>query len=147
MEAGEVPRREAGRVNPMRNGEVREVWRLRHGADMPPGWDYAETTGPTMHDQFSRSIEREIMTTTEALVAERGTTHGDWLENAEVIQGLKRYMQTRPGWGSLYPHEREALEMVCVKAGRILAGNPHFADHWDDIAGYAKLAADRNRQP
>lgn len=134
-------------MKPMQNGDVREFWRLRHGDDLPPGWEFSETTGPTLHDQFSRPIERSAMTTTEALVAERGTTHGDWLENAEIIQGLKRYMQTRPGWASLYPHEREALDMIAVKVGRILAGDPHFVDHWDDIGGYAKLSADRNRRP
>lgn len=37
------------------------------------------------------------------------------------------------------------LEMIAHKVGRILAGNPHFEDHWADIAGYARLSADRNR--
>jgi len=35
----------------------------------------------------------------------------------------------------------EALEMICVKMARILAGDPDHADHWDDIAGYARLVA------
>lgn len=39
--------------------------------------------------------------------------------------------------------QRESLSMIFHKIGRILAGDPNFRDHWDDIAGYAKLAADR----
>jgi hypothetical protein len=33
--------------------------------------------------------------------------------------------------------------MVVHKIGRILNGDPHYADSWVDIAGYAKLVADR----
>jgi len=134
-------------MRPMRDGEVREFWRVRHGSPIPEGWQPSETSGPTLHDQFSRPIERDAMTTTEALVAERGATHGDWLENAEIIQATKRLWQTRPGWADLHPHERETLDMIAVKVGRILAGAPHYVDHWDDIAGYSKLTADKNRKP
>jgi len=35
---------------------------------------------------------------------------------------------------------REALEMIAHKIGRILNGDPNYADSWHDIAGYAKLA-------
>jgi hypothetical protein len=37
----------------------------------------------------------------------------------------------------------EALEMICHKIGRIVNGDPNYADSWIDIAGYAKLVADR----
>lgn len=36
--------------------------------------------------------------------------------------------------------QREAMEMIVHKIGRIIHGNPHEADHWRDIAGYALLA-------
>lgn len=32
------------------------------------------------------------------------------------------------------------------KVGRILNGNPDLEDSWADIAGYARLAADRVRK-
>jgi hypothetical protein len=35
------------------------------------------------------------------------------------------------------------LEMIAHKIGRVLAGDPNHADHWDDIAGYARLVARR----
>lgn len=37
----------------------------------------------------------------------------------------------------------EALEMIAHKIGRIINGDPNYADSWHDIAGYAKLVADR----
>ena len=42
---------------------------------------------------------------------------------------------------SLSPQQQEALEMICHKIARIVAGNPNFVDHWRDIAGYATLVA------
>jgi hypothetical protein len=76
---------------------------------------------------------------TDALLEERGRTHGDFDENAKVIQELKRAMQRQPGWSRLDHSQAEALDMIAHKIGRILAGNPNHADHWDDIAGYASL--------
>jgi hypothetical protein len=37
----------------------------------------------------------------------------------------------------------EAMDMIFHKIGRILNGDPNYADSWIDIAGYAKLVADR----
>ena len=51
--------------------------------------------------------------------------------------------QGAQNWKSLSEVQKEALEMIQHKIGRILAGNPDHKDHWDDIAGYAKLVSDR----
>jgi hypothetical protein len=40
-------------------------------------------------------------------------------------------------------YQREALEMIAHKIARIINGDPNYADSWVDIAGYAKLVADR----
>lgn len=37
----------------------------------------------------------------------------------------------------------EALFMIAHKIGRIVNGDPWHVDSWIDIAGYAKLVADR----
>ena len=39
--------------------------------------------------------------------------------------------------------KKEAIHMILVKLSRIIYGNHDHADHWDDIAGYALLVADR----
>jgi hypothetical protein len=35
------------------------------------------------------------------------------------------------------------MDMIMHKIGRIVNGDPDYADSWVDIAGYAKLVADR----
>lgn len=39
--------------------------------------------------------------------------------------------------------QQEALDMIFHKVGRIVNGDPDYADSWHDIAGYAKLIDDR----
>lgn len=69
----------------------------------------------------------------------RSTTHGDFTENSYVMQALKAYLRDHPGWEKLTNYQRESLDMICHKIGRILCGDPNFSDHWHDIAGYATL--------
>ena len=78
---------------------------------------------------------------------ERGSTHGDFKENGAIMQALKDAMRQHFGWSKLEPYEREALEMIQHKVGRILCGNHKFFDHWRDIAGYAKLVEERCPKP
>ena len=37
--------------------------------------------------------------------------------------------------------------MIACKIARILSGDPNWRDHWDDIAGYATLVAERLGPP
>lgn len=83
------------------------------------------------------------MTTTDQLLDERAKTHGDFTVHARVTQRLKSMINAEPGYMRLDETQVEAVHMIFHKIGRIIAGNPNFRDHWDDIAGYAKLAADR----
>jgi len=46
-------------------------------------------------------------------------------------------------WHELDADQQEALEMIAHKIARILNGDPNYVDSWVDIAGYAKLVADR----
>jgi hypothetical protein len=74
---------------------------------------------------------------------ERQSTHGDFADHARATQMLKTVIQNQPGWKNLNAMQRESLDMIAHKIGRILAGNPNHADHWHDIQGYAKLIEDR----
>lgn len=75
----------------------------------------------------------------EVLLDEREKTHGPYAVKAEIIQRLKDVMRSYDGWDALTNAQRESLEMIVHKIGRVLSGNPNTVDHWDDIAGYAKL--------
>lgn len=81
------------------------------------------------------------------ILSERGGTHGDFSTNTRIMQVIKREMRCEPKWDVLKDHQAEALDMIAHKIGRILAGDPNFKDHWDDIAGYAVLVANRCSQP
>ena len=87
-----------------------------------------------------------IMQSIEDLLIERGRTHGDYGDHAQITQQLKDVMRYHDGWTRLNSTQRETLDMLAHKTGRILAGDPNFADHWDDIAGYAKLVSQRITQ-
>ena len=76
------------------------------------------------------------------LIAEREVTHGDFPAKARFIQAFKLMIRTAEGYDDLSPAQRESLDMIAVKIGRILFGNPDHPDHWDDIAGYAQLCAE-----
>jgi hypothetical protein len=78
-----------------------------------------------------------------AVLAERGKRYGRFEQHAHIAQTLKQTMQMTGGWERLSADQKESLEMVQHKVARILNGDPNYADSWVDIAGYAKLVADR----
>jgi hypothetical protein len=82
-----------------------------------------------------------------ALLAERGSTHGEFTEHARATQGILRVLMAERRWEELSDIQREALHMFAHKMGRIVTGNPDHQDHWDDICGYARLVSDRLRRP
>ena len=83
--------------------------------------------------------------TTDAILADRAKVYGDYATNSALVQSLKDVMRDAPGWQRLLPYQRESLEMIALKIGRALNGNANIEDHWADIAGYARLSADRVR--
>lgn len=80
-------------------------------------------------------------------LAERGSRYGGFDGHAGITMKLKRQMQVSPKWQALADDQQEALHMIAHKIGRILNGDPNYADSWIDIAGYAKLVADRLDPP
>lgn len=79
----------------------------------------------------------------DATLAERGTRYGTFTSHAKITQNIKRAMQDSPNWEKLDDDQREALEMTAHKIGRILNGDPNYADSWHDIIGYTRLVEAR----
>jgi hypothetical protein len=81
----------------------------------------------------------------DATLAQRGSTYGRFADQAAVTYKLKNVLREHSGvHGKSYAYDQaEALDMICAKLGRIVNGDPDHADSWVDIAGYAKLVADR----
>ena len=80
----------------------------------------------------------DIITT----LAERGSRYGVFAGHAQITQGIKRAI-SQGNWSELADDQKECLEMIAHKIGRILNGDPDYHDSWHDIVGYAKLVADR----
>lgn len=104
---------------------------------------------------------------TNALLTERRSTHGEFTDHARIVCRLKalvyeemvrcgkvdRATAVETSGAPLFVQFAEApaldvviseaLDMICHKLGRIIAGDASFKDHWVDIAGYATLVADR----
>jgi hypothetical protein len=76
---------------------------------------------------------------------ERGSRYGCFETHAEVTMRLKRCIKSEMLLRrlTLADDQQEALDMICHKIGRIINGDPDYADSWHDIAGYAQLVADR----
>ena len=80
-----------------------------------------------------------------ALLEERGARYGKFVDHAQLTQTLKNviYNHGKKNMEGFNADQKEALDMICHKVGRIVCGDPHYADSWRDIAGYALLVADR----
>lgn len=87
------------------------------------------------------------MSDIDVILKERGEKYGKFADHAQVTWRLKEVLAGRLQARSLSLKydQYEALDMICHKLGRIVNGDPDHVDSWDDIAGYAKLVADRLR--
>ena len=97
----------------------------------------------------------ELVPMPEALIQEdtnidetldaRAQDYGRFKDGAALMQAMKRTLadHARMHNKTFADDQWEALEMIVHKIGRIVNGNPDKVDHWVDIAGYAKLIADR----
>lgn len=81
---------------------------------------------------------------TTAILQERGSRYGKFKDHAEVTQRLKEVLfgHAKAQGIVLTSSQKESLEMVCHKLGRIVNGDPNYADSWIDVAGYSQLVAD-----
>ena len=81
------------------------------------------------------------MSKVEEILADRGSSHGDYVVQAKIAQALKGVIRSGPSWVRMTEVERDSLEMIAVKISRAVTGDPHHKDHWDDIAGYSTLVS------
>ena len=79
----------------------------------------------------------------DQILKDREVTHGDFEMKAMWIQEIMENITGLYSWEDMSADQREAIHMILVKLSRIIYGNYNHVDHWDDIAGYALLVADR----
>lgn len=105
-----------------------------------------ETLADIVREQQARDYAQGYahpLKNVDNILVERGKRYGLFKDHASISQTIKDMMKQEEGWARLAPDQKEALEMIVHKIARILNGDPNYADSWVDIAGYAKLVADR----
>lgn len=114
---------------------------IRETTPVNIGTDLTEHFAPDYYDGkvWTREEFESVSNTVDATVEERGSRYGAFKDGADIMQSLKTVMRDTPNWSSLTPSQREALEMIQHKIGRILNGDPNYTDSWHDIQGYARL--------
>lgn len=80
-----------------------------------------------------------MISSVEELLSERRGTHGDYRDQAPIVECIIECLRCSPNWDNLPPTHRVAIYLIALKLGRIGTGNFNEVDHWKDIAGYAKL--------
>lgn len=78
----------------------------------------------------------------DVLLGQRGATHGDYRAMSTRIQQIKSIMRMGSKWVDMSEPQKEALELIATKIGRIIEGDPEFKDHWNDLGGYAAKASE-----
>jgi hypothetical protein len=79
---------------------------------------------------------------TQDILHERARTHGDYAAMAKTFDFWARTAINRAGIDKMNAGQKFAFMMVMVKLARIANGDPDYVDHWDDVAGYARLGRD-----
>jgi hypothetical protein len=111
------------------------VWAIRKRiAHVPPCAEEVQVAAPEPEAQG-----------VDAILEERGSRYGPFTTHAAITQQLKGVVEKHLHHRGkvLMADQQEALDMIFHKIGRIINGDPDYADSWVDIAGYAKLVADR----
>jgi len=79
-------------------------------------------------------------------LTERGKRYGEFRDQATITQAIKNAMLLGQQWENLQDDQKECLDMIANKVGRILNGDPNYIDSWWDIIGYTQLVVDRLRE-
>lgn len=90
--------------------------------------------------QDSKSEIQNKVYKVDEVLRKRQNTHGDFSENARFSQAQKDFLPTFPSYNKLTGVQKEALNQILSKIGRILSGDPDHEDSWIDINGYSELA-------
>ena len=99
----------------------------------------AELTWTATGDDQGEIVATLRKNEVEEVLRERGDRYGPFENHAKITQMIKDVMRAEPGWDRLTYPQREALEMVAHKIGRMLNGDPTYEDNVVDILGYTDL--------
>ena len=85
-------------------------------------------------------------TDVDAVLAQRGSRYGKFIDVSIATVAIQEAVYANMATdklNSLDPDMSVAIDMICHKLARIAVGDAEYVDNWVDIAGYAKLVAER----
>lgn len=92
-----------------------------------------------LEDSKNKQEEPVIPESIDDLLEERGSRYGSFDEHARLSRELKDTCYSGKKWSQLSYAQKESIDMIMHKVGRILNGDPNYKDSWTDIIGYARL--------
>jgi hypothetical protein len=81
--------------------------------------------------------------TTDDLLVRRSSTHGEFMDNAQTEVALCEVIDRGRQRGTMHPTMVVSLRMLAHKIARAINGDPYNPEHWEDMAGYARLVETR----
>jgi hypothetical protein len=93
-------------------------------------------------DQLHPTKDKTAVESIQDTLDQRGKRYGSFEGNSRIGQAIKGAMINSKNWDVMEDYQREALEFIASKIGRILNGDPDYIDSWTDIAGFATLVQD-----
>src|SRR5688572_15544415 len=95
---------------------------LTPGTQQAAGQSNTNTIGQT-HTNVSK--EPSTMSDVNSTLLERGKRYGEFETQAGYSQDIKLVYERSPNWVEMADDQREALELIANKIGRILNGDPN----------------------
>ena len=92
--------------------------------------------------EFKKTVQAPSVNT---ILQERALQYGTFVSLAKTAQEFKSVLYRELGSRNklLADDQSEALDMIMTKIARVINGDANHVDTWNDIAGYAKLVAER----
>ena len=110
---------------------------MAHRADEEKAEKLAEVKAAAAEEAKAKEVDTVLDT--------RADQYGSFMQGADIAIKIKSIMHNAVARNDMhmFPDQLLALDMIAVKISRIVNGNASHRDSWLDIAGYAKLVADR----
>ena len=105
-----------------------------------------DTRHPWLPQPVADNEASETRGVVEDTLTERGKNYGDFTDNADYAQRIKQAFYESRSWHTMPTYMQEALDLFASKIGRMLSGDPFYADNWHDIGGYTTLVEQRIKQ-
>lgn len=89
------------------------------------------------------ALDTLTQTDITTILKERGDRYGSFDGHARITQALKqKFVVNAKKYSTMSDSQKEAIDMIFHKIGRIGNGDPNYLDSWVDIVGYAQLVVD-----